>query len=80
EACAAQLAKAIPAADPGNKTTLLEILAEMGGENALAQVSAAAMSRDPQLQDDGSRLLGKWNSVAAAPSLMNLAVSGPSSK
>jgi HEAT repeat protein len=80
EACAAQLSKAIPAATSGTKTTLLEILAEMGGENALAQVSAAAMSRDPQLQDDGSRLLGKWNSVAAAPSLMNLAVSGPSSK
>jgi HEAT repeat protein len=80
EACAAQLSKAIPAAASGTKTTLLEILAEMGGENALAQVSAAAMSRDPQLQDDGSRLLGKWNSVAAAPSLMNLAVSGPSSK
>ena len=80
EACATQLSKAIPAASSGTKTTLLEILAEMGGENALAQVSAAAMSRDPQLQDDGSRLLGKWNSVAAAPSLMTLAVSGPSSK
>jgi hypothetical protein len=52
----------------------------MGGNNALAQVSAAAMSRDSQMQDDGSRLLGKWNSVAAAPSLMKLAVSGPSSK
>ncbi len=80
EACAVQLSKAIPAADSEVKTTLLEILAEMGGQNALAQVSAAAMSRDPQLQDDGSRLLGKWNSVAAAPSLMNLAVSGSSSK
>jgi HEAT repeat protein len=80
EACATQLSNAIPAASSGTKTTLLEILAEMGGENALTQVSAAAMSRDPQLQDDGSRLLGKWNSVAAAPSLMALAVSGPSSK
>ena len=80
EACADQLSKAIPAAASDTKTALLEILAEMGGDNALAQVSAAAMSRDPQLQDDGSRLLGKWNSVAAAPSLMNLAVSGPSSK
>ncbi len=80
EACADQLSNAIPTAASDTKTTLLEILAEMGGDNALAQVSAAAMSRDPQLQDDGSRLLGKWNSVAAAPSLMNLAVSGPSSK
>jgi len=80
EACALQLSNAIPVAAADTKTTLLEILAEMGGENALAQVSAAAMSRDPQLQDDGSRLLGKWNSVAAAPSLMSLAVSGPSSK
>ena len=80
EACALQLSKAIPVAAADTKTTLLEILAEMGGENALAQVSAAAMGRDPQLQDDGSRLLGKWNSVAAAPSLMTLAVSGPSSK
>ncbi len=80
EACALQLSKAIPAATADTRTTLLEILAEVGGENALAQVSAAAMSRDSQLQDDGSRLLGKWNSVAAAPSLMQLAVSGPSSK
>ena len=80
EACALQLSKSIPDAVAATKTILLEILAEMGGEVALAQVSAAAMSRDPQLQDDGSRLLGKWNSVAAAPSLMRLAVSGPSSK
>lgn len=80
EACAKQLAMAMKKAAPATRTTLLEILAEVGGDTALAEVSAAAMSDDLQLQDDGSRLLGKWNSVEAAPSLMRLALSGASSK
>ena len=80
EACAGQLTKAIDDASPSTQTTILEILAEMGGQAALKTVSAAAMSGDSQQQDDGSRLLGKWNSVAAAPSLMALATSGPSAR
>ena len=80
EACANQLAKAISNASTSTQTTILEILAEMGGQAALETVAAAAMSADAQQQDDGSRLLGKWNSVAAAPSLMTLATSGPTAK
>ena len=37
-------------------------------------------SDDPQLQDTGSRLLGKWNSVDAAPVLMDLAKIGAGGK
>ena len=43
-------------------------------------LATAAKSDDPQLQDTGSRLLGTWNSLAAAPVLLNLAKTGPVEK
>ena len=73
DACANQLAAAILKADDDTKTVLLEILAEVGGKQSLKTVSQAAMSSNPRLQDDGSRLLGKWNSADAAESLLALA-------
>ncbi len=51
-----------------------------GGASALATLAEAAASSDPQLQDDSSRLLGKWNSVDAAPVLLNLAKNSPADK
>lgn len=80
EACAAQLAMSLSTAPASTKTTLLEILGEVGGNTALKTIHLAAMSTDPQQQDDGSRLLGKWNSVDAAPNLLELATEGPSNK
>lgn len=80
EACAAELAAALRSARAATKTTLLEIISEVGGETALKTIYAAAMSSDPQSQDDGSRLLGKWNGVDAAPSLLAIAKSGPAEK
>ncbi len=80
EACAAALATALPRASAKTKTMLLEILSEVGGNTALQAVHSAALSSDPQLQDDGSRLLGKWNSVDAAPSLLDLATKAPEEK
>ena len=80
EACASELAKALPEASGETKTTLLEILAEVGGSTALETIHAAAISPDPQQQDDGSRLLGKWNSVDAAPILLSLATDAPADK
>jgi HEAT repeat protein len=74
EACAAELAGALGRSPAAAKTTLLEILSEVGGTKALQTLATAAKSSDDQLQDTSSRLLGKWNSVDAAPVLLDLAL------
>jgi len=76
EACAAELAAALNRAPAATKSTLLDIVAAVGGTKALAAVGAAAKSSDPTLQDVGSRLLGEWMTIDAAPVLMDLAKSG----
>jgi len=76
EACAAQLAAALDRAPTATKTTLLEILAAVGGTKALAAVGGAAKSSDPTLQDVGSRVLGEWMTIDAAPVLLDLAKTG----
>ena len=80
EACATALATALETARGASVTTLLEILSEVGGAKALQTIGTAANAADPQRQDDGSRLLGKWNSVDAAPVLLALAKTGPEEK
>lgn len=80
EACAAELTQALGRASAPTKDSLLEILSEMGGTTALQTIGAAAKSSDPQLQDTGSRLLGKWSTEDAAPVLLDLAKSAPSDK
>ena len=80
EACAAELATALERSPAATKSTLLEILSDVGGVKALQTLASAAKSKDPQLQDTSSRLLGKWNSVAAAPVLLDLAKTGPEEK
>lgn len=80
EECAAQLAAALNRGTPAAKDAILEILSEMGGPKALETVGAAASGNDPQLQDTGSRLLGKWSTEDAAPVLLNLAKTSPSDK
>ncbi|MBL8856665.1 MAG: HEAT repeat domain-containing protein, partial [Planctomycetaceae bacterium] len=80
EACAMQLSKAIDRSPMAAKVTLLEILSEVGGAQALKTLDAAARSSDDTLQDASSRLLGKWNSVDAAPVLLDLAKTAPSEK
>ena len=80
EACAAELAKALDRAPATTKGTLLEILSEVGGTKALNTIGSAAKSKDAELQDIGSRLLGKWNSVEAAPVLLDLVKTAPEEK
>jgi len=80
EACATELAAALNRAPAATKTTLLEILKDVGGNKALQTLATAARSKDPQLQDTGSRLLGTWNGLAAAPVLLDLAKTGPAEK
>jgi len=80
EACASELAAALARSSAPTKDNLLEILSEVGGAKALQTIGAAAKSDDLQLQDTGSRLLGKWSSVDAAPVLLDLAKTAPSDK
>jgi hypothetical protein len=80
DACVALLSESLTQAPAAARTTLLEIVAEVGGSRALQTLAQSANSADPQLQDAGSRLLGKWNSVDAAPVLLDLAKNGPSEK
>jgi HEAT repeat protein len=80
EACAEQLAMALNAAPGTTKTLLLEILGEVGGEKSLDTLAKAAKSDDPDMQDNASRVLGKWNGVDAAPVLLDLAKNAPEGK
>ncbi|MFN8708492.1 MAG: HEAT repeat domain-containing protein [Planctomyces sp.] len=74
EACASQLSAAVEqAAAVPTKVSLLQILGMMGGTKALSAVAAAAKSKDSQLQDAASRLLGEWMTEDAAPVLLELA-------
>lgn len=73
EACAGELAAAVDRAPAAAKIPLLEIIAAVGGAKALATVGAAAKGSDAALQDAGSRLLGDWSSIEAAPVLLGLA-------
>ena len=52
----------------------------MGGPKALATIAAAVKGSDAQLQDTGSRVLGEWMTVDAAPVLLDLAKTAPSDK
>lgn len=80
EACAEELTVALKRSPAATKSTLLEILSEVGGAKALQTLAAAAKSPDPEMQDTSSRLLGKWNSVEAAPVLLDLAKNAPTEK
>ncbi|MES2791676.1 MAG: HEAT repeat domain-containing protein [Planctomycetota bacterium] len=80
EACAAELTTALDQSPAATKGVLLEIISDVGGAKALETIGAAAKSKDPLLQDVGSRLLGKWNSVDAAPVLLDLAKTSPDEK
>lgn len=80
DACATELAAAIERSPAATKILLLDILGDVGGANALKTIGTVAKSDDPQMQDAGSRLLGKWNSVDAAPVLLDLAKTGPAAQ
>ena len=74
EACAAQISAAVDAASAvPTKIALLEVLGAVGGTNALAAMESAGKSREPQLQDISTRLLGEWMTEDAADVLLGLA-------
>ena len=80
EACAAQIVKTLEASSVSTKSALLDILAAVGGTNALQAMNNAAKSTDPELKDVSSRLLGDWMTIDAAPVLLDLAKNGPADK
>jgi hypothetical protein len=80
EACAAELVAAMSKAPAPAKPILLEILGEMGGAKALSTIGAAVKGADPVLQDTGSRVLGEWMTLDAAPVLLDLVKTAPSDK
>lgn len=80
EACATQLAVAMPRASLSTKSNLLETLGAMGGTKALETIGAAVKGKDAELQDTGSRLLGEWMTIDAGPVLLDLAKTAPGDK
>ena len=81
EACSAEIVKSMDASTSAStKSAMLDILAAVGGTNALQAMNAAAKSSDPQLKDVSSRLLGDWMTIDAAPVLLELAKTGPADK
>lgn len=77
DACAAQLVSAIEKSSGLTKIYFVDLLGEVGGATALKSLAAVAKSEDVALQDAGSRVLGKWNGVDAAPVLLDLAKTAP---
>ncbi len=69
DACAAEIAAALVPAPPAAKVRLMQALSAVGGQKALEAI-AGAMQESEELQDAGSRLLGEWMSVEAAPVLL----------
>ncbi len=78
DSVAKKLADAMATQPTAVKTKLLEIIAEVGGPNALKAMKSAFTSSDTALRDASSRLLGNWANVEAGPTLLELAQLPPS--
>lgn len=72
EAAAARLADAMSKASNGAKASFLRILGAMGGPTALETIAAAVKTREAELQDVGTDVLGKWMTADAAPVLLEI--------
>jgi hypothetical protein len=70
----------MPSASVATKSNLLEILGAMGGPTALATIREAMKGNEDELQDAGSKVLGEWMSVDAAPVLLDLAKTASNDK
>ena len=62
------------------QTALLDILASVGGTNALKAIADAGKSSESALKDASSKLLGDWMTIDAAPVLLELSTTGPADK
>lgn len=73
EACAGQLAAAVPSSPVAAQSRFLEALAAVGGSKALETIASAARDGQPEMRETASRLLGEWMTIDAAPVLLELA-------
>ncbi len=80
DACAAKVVAAMATAKVPARINLLEVITAVGGKKALEAVALAAADSNGDVQDAGSRLLGKWMTLDAAPMLANLAKSAAEAK
>ncbi len=80
EACAETLAQALNRASEDAQVFFIETLGEVGGDNALRAIVAAAKGNQTALQDAGSKLLGKWSNLADAATLLDYARTGPTNQ
>jgi len=71
-ACVQQLETAMAKSDSVAKLAILEIVAAMGGTDALGAIEKAGLSSDRDLQNAATRLLGGWMTVDAADTLMKI--------
>jgi HEAT repeat protein len=73
DACAGQLAAAMPRAATPHKGKLLEAIGAIGGGRALQAIVQASTSPDAAVQGAAAQQLGDWMTPDAAPALLNLA-------
>jgi len=73
EACATELAAAMPKASVPTQSSLLVILGAMGGPKSLQTIAQTIGGADEQLQDAGTRVLGEWMTLDAGPVLLDFA-------
>ncbi len=80
EATAAKLAIAIDSASPSAQASMIRILGAMGGPKALATIASVVKQGNLQLVDVGTRALGEWMTVDAAPVLLDISKNSSSDK
>ncbi|HUE74193.1 MAG TPA: HEAT repeat domain-containing protein [Pirellulaceae bacterium] len=73
DACAAVLTAAMQRAPAATRPKLLETIGAIGGKKSLETIASALKGSNEELKDAGSRILGEWMSVDAAPVLLEVA-------
>jgi HEAT repeat protein len=80
EACADALAEALQKASADGKVQLVEILGAVSGPKSINAIAGAISDGTDQIKDAGTRVLGAWMTVDAAPVLLKVAKDPASSK
>jgi len=71
---------AIPQLSAERKASALRILGAMGGPKALATIADVSKSDNSDLLDVGTRVLGAWMTIDAAPVLLDISKSSSADK
>lgn len=75
EAASSKMAAAMPQAQPAARSSLLNVLASLGGSAALKAVSTSAKDSNSEVRADAIRALSSWKTADAGPALLELAKS-----